>query len=75
MARRPVAGSRFGAIAAILAIMPVGAGAIPIGSGRAQTATGESWATWTKAEKPVFEGQFIAGDPAVILDGRLYRMF
>lgn len=41
----------------------------------AHAATAQSSAEWSKRPEPIFTGQFIASDPAVIRDGALYRMF
>jgi hypothetical protein len=36
---------------------------------------GGTWATWTKEPHLIFDGQFVASDPAIIRDGDRYCMF
>jgi predicted GH43/DUF377 family glycosyl hydrolase len=43
------------------------------GGGRAAEPGG--WARWDKRAEPVFEGQYLASDPAIVRDGELYWMF
>lgn len=33
------------------------------------------WAQWRKRTAPVFSGEYLAGDPSILRDGTLYRMF
>ncbi len=35
----------------------------------------QTWSTWTKWPEPVFSGQYVASDPALIDEGDSYRMF
>jgi predicted GH43/DUF377 family glycosyl hydrolase len=50
----------------------IGSGIVP---GGALAAGGNGWAAWTKRSDPVFEGQYVASDPAIVRDGDGYRMF
>jgi predicted GH43/DUF377 family glycosyl hydrolase len=38
-------------------------------------ALAEERSTWTKRAEPVFSGELIASDPAILPDGAIYRMF
>lgn len=67
---------RVGATIAVVAAAVAGLGACGGGGSSDAPAPTASWAPWTKNTSPVFSGPYhLVGDPSVIRDGSIYRMF
>ncbi len=57
-------------------IFPILCCAILLFSCKKNDAGKGSWASWTVGDTPIFKGQYpLVGDPSVLKDGSIYRMF